>query len=100
MTAELNALHEAVDNPKRPLFAVIGGAKVSTKINLFNNLIKKVDALLIGGAMANTFLRAQGFHTGRRLVKEESAQPANDTSNAFSPPPLPPADPLSPHHDH
>src|SRR5216684_6647595 len=83
MTAELNALHEAVDNPKRPLFAVIGGAKVSTKINLFNNLIKKVDALLIGGAMANTFLRAQGFQTGRSLVEEESVEAANEIWKVF-----------------
>jgi len=83
MTAELNALGEAIDNPKRPLFAVIGGAKVSTKINLFNNLIKRVDALLIGGAMANTFLRAQGFQTGRSLVEEESVEAANEIWKVF-----------------
>ncbi|HYR54428.1 MAG TPA: phosphoglycerate kinase [Methylomirabilota bacterium] len=83
MTAELNALSAAIDNPKRPLFAVIGGAKVSTKINLFNNLIKRVDALLIGGAMANTFLRAQGFQTGRSLVEEESVEAANEIWKVF-----------------
>jgi phosphoglycerate kinase len=83
MIAELKALSEAIDNPRRPLFAVIGGAKVSTKINLFNNLIKKVDALLIGGAMANTFLRAQGFQTGRSLVEEESVEAANEIWKVF-----------------
>ena len=83
MTAELNALSAAIDNPQRPLFAVIGGAKVSTKINLFNNLIKRVDALLIGGAMANTFLRAQGFQTGRSLVEEESVEAANEIWKVF-----------------
>jgi phosphoglycerate kinase len=83
MVAELAALHEAVDNPKRPLVAVIGGAKVSTKINLFNNLITKVDALLIGGAMANTFLRAQGFPTGRSLVEEASVEAANEIWKIF-----------------
>jgi phosphoglycerate kinase len=83
MLAELEALHAVIDIPKRPLFAVIGGAKVSTKINLFNNLIKKVDALLIGGAMANTFLRAQGFPTGRSLVEEESVEAANEIWKIF-----------------
>ena len=83
MISELTALHDAVDHPARPLFAVIGGAKVSTKINLFNNLIKKVDALLIGGAMANTFLRAQGFPTGRSLVEEESVEAANEIWKVF-----------------
>ena len=83
MIAELNALHEAIDNPRRPLIAVIGGAKVSTKINLFNNLVTKVDAMLIGGAMANTFLRAQGHPTGRSLVEEGALEAANDVWKIF-----------------
>jgi phosphoglycerate kinase len=83
MALELDALHTAVDNPKRPLVAVIGGAKVSTKINLFNNLVTKVDALLIGGAMANTFLRAQGFRTGRSLVEESAIEAANEVWKIF-----------------
>ncbi len=83
MVAELNALHLAVDNPARPLIAVIGGAKVSTKINLFNNLVTKVDAMLIGGAMANTFLRAQGFQTGRSLVEEGAVEAANEVWKIF-----------------
>ena len=83
MLAELQALHDAIDNPKRPLIAVIGGAKVSTKINLLNNLITKVDALVIGGAMANTFLRAQGFPTGRSLVEEGALEAANEVWKIF-----------------
>jgi phosphoglycerate kinase len=78
MEAELNALHTALDVPRRPLIAVIGGAKVSTKIGLLNNLITKVDSLLIGGAMANTFLKAQGKPTGNSLVDSESVDAANE----------------------
>jgi phosphoglycerate kinase len=78
MQAELDALHTALDYPKRPLIAVIGGAKVSTKIGLLNNLISKVDSLLIGGAMANTFLKAQGKPTGNSLVDTESVDAANE----------------------
>jgi phosphoglycerate kinase len=74
MEAELNALHQALDDPKRPLVAVVGGAKVSTKVGVLSNLLGKVDALLIGGAMANTFFRAQGYPTGNGLV-EEAALP-------------------------
>jgi phosphoglycerate kinase len=74
MEAELKALHQALDDPKRPLVAVVGGAKVSTKVGVLSNLLGKVDALLIGGAMANTFFRAQSFPTGNGLV-EEAALP-------------------------
>jgi phosphoglycerate kinase len=77
MEAELNALHLALDYPKRPLVAVVGGAKVSTKIGLLNNLVTKVDMLIIGGAMANTFLRAQGHSTGSSLVDETAIEAAN-----------------------
>ena len=77
MEAELNALHQALDYPKRPLVAVVGGAKVSTKIGLLNNLVTKVDMLIIGGAMANTFLRAQGHSTGSSLVDETAIEAAN-----------------------
>ncbi len=83
MLIELNALHQAVDNPQRPFVAVIGGAKVSTKIGLFNHLVTKVDSLLIGGAMANTFLRAQGFQTGRSLVEESALEAANEVWKIF-----------------
>ena len=77
MEAELSALHQALDYPKRPLIAVVGGAKVSTKIGLLNNLITKTDMLIIGGAMANTFLRAQGHDTGGSLVDETAIEAAN-----------------------
>jgi phosphoglycerate kinase len=78
MEAELNALHAALDRPNRPLIAVIGGAKVSTKIGMLNSLITSVDSLLIGGAMANTFLKAQGKPTGNSLVDSESVDAANE----------------------
>jgi phosphoglycerate kinase len=78
MLAELEALHEALDYPKQPLVAVIGGMKVSTKMGLLRNMLAKVDALLVGGAMANTFLRAQGNPTGASLVEESSLDYAND----------------------
>jgi phosphoglycerate kinase len=77
MTAELEALHTALDYPRRPLIAVIGGAKVSTKIGLLDNMITRVDLLIIGGAMANTFLKAQGHNVGNSLVDETAVDAAN-----------------------
>jgi phosphoglycerate kinase len=71
MQAELSHLHMALDDPKRPVLAVVGGAKVSTKIELLQNLIKRVDTLVIGGAMANTFLAAQGTFVGNSLYESE-----------------------------
>jgi len=76
MEAELAALHKALDDPKRPLVAVVGGAKVSTKVGVLTHLLEKVDALLIGGAMANTFFRAQGYPTGKGLVEESALEDA------------------------
>jgi phosphoglycerate kinase len=76
MEAELAALHKALDEPKRPLVAVVGGAKVSTKVGVLSNLLRKVDSLLIGGAMANTFFRAQGYPTGTGLVEETALDDA------------------------
>ncbi len=67
MQAELDALGKALEHPERPLTAVVGGAKVSTKLDLLGNLIDKVDTLIIGGAMANTFLAAQGKKVGKSL---------------------------------
>jgi phosphoglycerate kinase len=69
MQAELEHLHRALDNPERPLMAVVGGAKISTKIDLLNNLVAKVDVLVIAGAMANTFLAAQGYQIGKSLAE-------------------------------
>jgi phosphoglycerate kinase len=71
MEAELSALDAALGNPKRPVVAIVGGAKVSTKIALLGNLVKKVDALVIGGGMANTFLAAQGKKVGKSLCEPD-----------------------------
>jgi len=76
MLVELTALHKALDDPKRPLVAVVGGAKVSTKVGVLTHLLQKVDTLLIGGAMANTFFRAQGYPTGAGLVEESALEDA------------------------
>ncbi len=69
MQAELEALSRALENPARPLAAVVGGAKVSTKLELLGNLTKRVDFLIIGGGMANTFLAAQGKKVGKSSVR-------------------------------
>jgi phosphoglycerate kinase len=74
MEAELKALESVLGQPERPVASVVGGAKVSTKIALLENLIEKVDCIIIGGAMANTFLFSKGFNVGRSLV-EESLKP-------------------------
>ena len=68
---ELNALHKVLENPQRPLLAIVGGAKVSTKIGVLENLVDKVDFLLLGGGMANTFLAARGIDMGRSLVETD-----------------------------
>ncbi len=69
LEAELVALGKALEHPERPLAAIVGGAKISTKLDLLGNLLKKVDLLIIGGAMANTFLMAQGKSVGKSLVE-------------------------------
>jgi len=71
MQAELNALGKALEAPTKPVIAVIGGAKVSTKIDLLENLVTKVDALVIGGGMANTFLHARGVAIGKSLAEKD-----------------------------
>ncbi len=77
MYRELTALTRGLGNPKRPLIALIGGAKVSTKIDLLEHLINKVDALVIGGGMANTFLHAVGIGVGRSLCERDLAETAH-----------------------
>src|SRR5271169_1677722 len=76
MEAELNALTAALETPKRPVLALIGGAKVSTKLDLLRFIIVKVDLLAIGGAMANTLLLAQGKEIGRSLCERDMADTA------------------------
>jgi phosphoglycerate kinase len=71
MEKELNFLGKALANPERPFVAIIGGAKVSDKIGVIENLLTKVNTLIIGGGMANTFLRAQNLNTGKSLVEED-----------------------------
>ena len=73
MEEELWALEAALGNPQRPVVAVVGGAKVSTKLELLGNLVTKVDHLVIGGGMANTFLVAQGVEVGRSLAERDMA---------------------------
>jgi phosphoglycerate kinase len=74
MQKELEYLGKVTTNPEKPFVAIIGGAKVSDKIDVIRNLLSKVDALLIGGAMAYTFLKAQGLQVGKSLVEEDKIE--------------------------
>ena len=78
MQAELAALGAALTMPERPLAALVGGAKVSTKLDLLDNLVRKVDYLVIGGGMANTFLFAKGWPVGRSLAEHDMADTARE----------------------
>jgi phosphoglycerate kinase len=78
MQAELDALQKALEAPQRPVAAIVGGAKISTKLELLGNLIAKVNVLIIGGAMANTFFAAQGKAVGKSLCEHELAGTARD----------------------
>jgi phosphoglycerate kinase len=77
MEAELQALEKGLGNPKKPVIALVGGAKVSSKIDLLENLVQKVEALVIGGGMANTFLYALGLEVGKSLCEKDLADTAN-----------------------
>lgn len=76
MQAELEALEAGLGKPKKPVVAIVGGAKVSSKIDLLENLVTKVDGLVIGGGMANTFLHAQGYGVGKSLAEKDLADTA------------------------
>jgi phosphoglycerate kinase len=78
MQAEIEALEKALERPQRPVAAIVGGAKISTKLDLLANLLEKVDVLIIGGAMANTFLFAIGKKVGKSLVEAELAGTAKE----------------------
>jgi phosphoglycerate kinase len=78
MQKELDFLGSALASPRRPFVAILGGAKISDKIGVIENLLVKVDALLIGGGMANTFLKANGYDVGESLVEDDSLETAQD----------------------
>ena len=82
MEAELRALEAALGSPERPVVAVVGGAKVSTKIDLLRNLVARVDKLVIGGGMANTFLAASGLPIGRSLAERDRTDTAREIAQA------------------
>ena len=82
MQAELSHLEKALGNPERPLLAVVGGAKVSTKIALLENLVARVETLVIGGAMANTFLAAEGVKVGKSLYEPDHMETARKIIHA------------------
>ena len=76
MEAELNALSDALENPEKPVMAIVGGAKISTKLSVLHNLVKKVDYLVLGGGMANTFLFANNQMVGKSLCEEDMVNEA------------------------
>ena len=78
MQAELEALDKALGNPSKPVAAIVGGAKVSTKLDLLGNLVRKVDILVIGGGMANTFLAARGVNVGKSLCEHDLVATARE----------------------
>lgn len=78
MQAELEALEAGLGNPNKPVIAIVGGAKVSTKLDLLSNLVSKVDMLVIGGGMANTFLAAQGIDVGKSLCEHDLGDTARN----------------------
>ncbi len=78
MQAELEALTAALEQPKKPVMAIVGGAKISTKLDVLNHLTGKVDMLVIGGGMANTFLNAQGIDVGKSLCERDLAETARE----------------------
>ena len=82
MEAELTALEKALGNPERPVAAVVGGAKVSTKLDVLKHLVAKVDHLIIGGGMANTFLAARGVNVGKSLCEHDLTGTAEEILDA------------------
>ena len=78
MEKEIKYLGQAVANPKRPFVAILGGAKISDKIGVIKNLLAKADVILIGGGMANTFFKAQGYPVADSLVEEEALETARE----------------------
>ncbi len=81
LAAEVDALSQALENPERPMLAIVGGAKVSGKLKLLENLSRKVDKLIVGGGIANTFLLAAGYPVGRSLVERDRVDSARELMN-------------------
>jgi len=79
---ELDNLEKALSSPRRPVVAIFGGAKVSDKLGVLKNILEEMETLLIGGGMANTFLRAQGFDTGTSKIEEDLVNTAREILNA------------------
>ncbi|MBI3943807.1 MAG: phosphoglycerate kinase [Chloroflexi bacterium] len=84
MEKELNILGNALDHPQRPFIAILGGAKISDKIGVIRNLLQKADTILIGGGLANTFLKAQGLEIGDSLVEVDAVETARELINSGS----------------
>ena len=78
MQKEIDFLGNAVNNPERPMVAILGGAKVADKLKVIDNLLEKCDTLIIGGGMAYTFLKAQGYNVGKSLVEEDKIELAKE----------------------
>ena len=84
MAAELNGLKKIYENPKSPFVAIVGGSKISTKLELLVSLLKKVDFLIVGGGIANTFLKAKGFEIGKSIVENDLIEVAVNLINVSS----------------
>src|SRR3546814_10258789 len=84
LEAELDALGRALENPKRPLVAIVGGSKVSTKLSILQSLADKVDQLVVGGGIANTFMLAAGLPIGKSLAEPAQARSEEPTSELQS----------------
>lgn len=82
LVAELNALTQGFASPEPPVVAIVGGAKVSTKLGVLSSLIEKVDAIILGGGIANTFLAAQGYFVGASLYEADLVEEANEIGRA------------------
>ncbi len=89
MASEMEAVDSLMENPKTPFYAIVGGSKVSTKLSVLENLAKKVDGLIVGGGIANTFLMAQGYPIGKSLVEPELVDDAKKILSIAKDMPLP-----------
>ncbi len=83
LLSELNALHNIMHKPKHPVVAIVGGSKVSTKLGLLDSLSQKVDTLIIGGGIANTFIAAEGYTVGRSLYEPDLIDEAERFATAM-----------------